>query len=412
MRGLPGVLVAVCLAMHASLCGAVTTAGAGTTIVVPVVASTGSYVSEVAVYYPGPVSGSTTSISINVSYYEANGLSSPGLKPCTALTLAIGETQSFQLATQCTLGAGSHFGLLVLQDAANPPVNYFYAFNRTQSVGSQQGFSIEGFPAGNFSGQTANAVGLKRVAAAPGFQTNCFVASLGEAVNYEIDLLDHTGATLGTAITGSLGPWQIQRYLDIFSAAGAAAGDYTNARAQFTATNSPAVPALLGFCTVQDNVYFGADFRVAKSRDGADNGQRRVACPTGNTNCTDVGASPYTITDPTKMDAFRLLIRPPDVVTCTVLGSRAVDLELALMPAGPFGAGTILAGGTNLNTFTYDTGARSLTNNGSTEFYNLEVEVSLTGDQTTPVPYSIRCDSGNGTGDSYRVESNDVPRGF
>ena len=162
------------------------------------------------------------------------------------------------------------------------------------------------------------------------------MASLGESVDYQIELHDTSGAQIGSTLSGSLGAWQTFRYLDIFGAVGAPAGDFTNARARFVVTNTPGAPALIGFCTVQDNVYFGADFRVAKSRDGLDDGQRRVQCRGGNSDCTDVGASPFQITNVTLKDGYRLPIHPPDFVRCTILGSQATSLELALLPIGSF----------------------------------------------------------------------------
>ena len=396
--------------LHATLASAVTTAGAGSTLVIPDVASTGSFTSEISVYYPGPFSGAGTSMTVDVFYYDANGLASPGLKTCASLPINAGETKSFVLASQCTLGAGTHFGLLVLQDDAAEKVNYFFAFNRTESVGAHEGFSIEGFPIGNFSGQGADVSGIKRIAAAPGFQTNCFAAALGESVDYQILVSDSTGAQIGSTLSGTLGAWQEIRYLDIFSAVGAPAGDYTNARATFVVTDNPNRPSLVGFCTVQENQFFGADFRIAKSREGRDNGQRRVFCRGGNNDCTDV-ATGFQITDITKKDGYRLLIRPPDFVKCTILGSQASSLELALLPIGPFApGGTVLAGGTGQNSFYYSTGPRSTSNGGVAEFFNLEVETVAAAPPGT-YTYAIRCDSGNGTGDTGRVNTGNS-RGF
>jgi len=408
-RALP-LVACFLLYVHSTLLLAVTTAGASSTIVVPVVASTGSFVSEIAVYYPGPFSGTATSMTINVFYYDANGLPSPGLKPCAQLSINAGETKSFVLASQCTLGAGGHFGVLVLQDAAAEKTNYFFAFNRTESIGAHEGFSVEGFPIGNFSGQGADASGLKRIAAPPGFQTNCFVAALGEAVDYQVLLFDSSGTQIGSTLTGTLGAWQEVRYVDIFTTVGAPAGDYTNARATFVVTDNPNRTSLIGFCTVQENQSFGADFRIAKSREGRDNGQRRVFCRGGNADCTDIQTG-FQITDVTKKDGYRLLIRPPDFVKCTILGSQASSLEIALLPIGTFApGGTVLAGGTGQRSFYYSTGPRSTSNGGVAEFFNLEVETIAAAPAGT-YTYAIRCDSGNGTGDSGRVNTGNS-RGF
>ena len=59
--------------------------------------------------------------------------------------------------------------------------------------------------------------------------------------------------------------FQQYRYLDIFWIDGvnAPAGDQSNVRAEFTQTSGGSAN-LIGFCTVQDNTSFGADFRIAK----------------------------------------------------------------------------------------------------------------------------------------------------
>src|SRR5207245_3916009 len=127
--------------------------------------------------------------------------------------------------------------------------------------------SVEGFPVGNFSDQVSHSTGLKRQAAAPTFQTNCFVGSLEQPVSYQLKLFnDTTGAQIGGTLTGSLNAFEQFRYLDVFGPAGvhAPAGDQLNVRAQFTQT-SGGTANLIGFCTVQDNTSFGADFRIAKS---------------------------------------------------------------------------------------------------------------------------------------------------
>src|SRR5206468_165838 len=103
----------------------------------------------------------------------------------------------------------------------------------------------------------------RRAAAAPGFQSNCFIGAMGEAVGVDLELDDADGLLIATAhydLTAN----QFVRLLDVFSALGAPAGDYANMRAQFT-QNSTGHPTYLGFCTVQNNTSFDADFRVAKS---------------------------------------------------------------------------------------------------------------------------------------------------
>jgi len=235
-----------------------TTFGTSTTIVFPVIAATGTFTGHGTLYNPNG-----NSITVGLDYFDADNTTSPGAKVCNDLVIPANRSVQFDLASQCTLGAGSHFGLLIVSDNAGS--NGFYGYSRTDNFAGE-GFSIEGFPIVNFSGNAAYATGLKRVAAAPTYQTNCFAASLADPVSYSLMLFDDTtGAQIGTTLSGSLGAFAEFRYLDVFTAAGAPSGDYTNVRAQFTRT-SAGTQKLIGFCTVQDNVSFGADFRIAKGK--------------------------------------------------------------------------------------------------------------------------------------------------
>jgi hypothetical protein len=240
-----------------------TTAGTSATIVVPLIAQTGSFGSEVTVYNPN-----AGAVTVDAAFYDAQNTDSPGLKPCTSLVLSAGGSAQFSIATQCALPAVPNFGLLILSEQTG--AQRFYGYARTQTPHGV-GFSTEGFPIENFNDQLQHATGLKRLAASagvPAFQTNCFVGTLGDAVNYELRLFDGTtNAQLGGTLAGTLGAFQQFRYLDVFVAAGVPAGDRSNVRAQFTNLTG-AGKRLIGFCTVQENQNFSADFRIAKSFGG------------------------------------------------------------------------------------------------------------------------------------------------
>jgi len=240
-----------------------TTAGSSATIVVPVIAQTSSFSSEVTVYNPN-----VSSITIDPVFYDAQNTASPGPKACTSLSVGANVSKAFTVAAQCALPSGSNFGLVVLTETKG--TNRFYGYARTQTP-QGVGFSTEGFPIENFNDQLQHATGLKRVAASgglPAYQTNCFVATLADAVNYELRLFDGgTHTQLGSTLSASLGAFQQYRYLDVFAAAGVAAGNKTNVRAQFTNLTG-ANNKLIGFCTVQENTSFSADFRIAKSYGG------------------------------------------------------------------------------------------------------------------------------------------------
>ena len=256
-------LVAFAGAAWAATADAQTTAGTSATIVVPVVAQTGSFTSEVILYNPN-----AGAITLSVAFFNAQNTMSPGPKTCNALVLPAGRSAAFAVASQCALPAEPSFGLLILTEQTG--TQRFHGYVRTQTP-QGVGFSTEGFPIENFNDQLQHATGLKRAAASgvlPAYQTNCFVGSLGDAVSYEVRLFDGaTGAQLGGTLAGSLQPYQQYRYLDVFAEAGVAAGNHSNVRAQFTNLTG-STKKLIGFCTVQESTTFSADFRIAKSYGG------------------------------------------------------------------------------------------------------------------------------------------------
>ena len=256
--GVLGSFACLWAAAHAH---AQTTAGIATTVVFPVAAQTASFASEMTLFNPGP-----NLLTASVMFYEANNSAVPGPKVCNDANVSAGRAVQIVLATQCTLGSGAHFGLVVVADKAVPQINPFYGYMRVQNP-QGIGFSVEGFPATNFSNQVSSATGLKKQSASPSYQTNCFVGSLEQPVGYQLKLFNEsTGAQIGGTLAGSLNAFQQFRYLDVFGIDGvnAPAGDQVNVRAEFTQTSGGSAN-LIGFCTVQDNASFGADFRIAKS---------------------------------------------------------------------------------------------------------------------------------------------------
>jgi hypothetical protein len=380
------------------------TASSGSVLVVPAVAQTVSYTSEVIVRNPN-----ATTLTLNVKFYEALTSTNPGLRTCAQLSVAALESKPFTLGAQCTLGAGSHHGMLILEDASAQQTNTFFAFSRAQTPGGN-GFSVEGFPIGTFSGAPADVVGLKRQAASPVYQSNCYVGALGEAVGYQMVLRDGTtNAIIGNPVTGSLNPFEVRRYLDVFSASpngvGAPAGDYANVRANFTVTDVGTTPALVSFCTVQESTFFGADFRIGKSTDARNDGQRRVAC-IGLDNCTDATPSvnqPEQLTSVSDKNVYSTILNPPDFVRCDLVGPRAADLQIrlrqwgdpltsAVFPSSP----PYSSGGTGQSFFYVNTGGRAAVNGGTATRWFIDVAFRTGGNATTPINYGIACRAGNG----------------
>ncbi len=174
MLGRGMILAWLVLLSQFSLAFAQTTSGSSATIVVPVIAQTSSFDSEVTAYSPN-----REAITVDVSFYDAQNTANPGAKACTPLSIGAGASVKFSLTGQCALPTRGNFGLLVLVEATG--TKRFYGYARTQNP-QGIGFSTEGFPIENFNDQEQHAAGLKRVAASgrlPAYQTNCFVASLG-----------------------------------------------------------------------------------------------------------------------------------------------------------------------------------------------------------------------------------------
>jgi hypothetical protein len=380
------------------------TAGRSSSIVIPIAAKTGSFETEVWVR-----NANSASIDVDVLYYEANGLASPGLVACNFLTIAANSNVSFKLGTQCpSLATGSHFGLLVLRDRAAEKTNAFAAFSRVQHVTTNQGFSIEGFPEHVFSLRGAGIIGLKRKAAAvppttaqPGYQANCFVGSLGEPVDYAINLAEgfDSNIPIGSPITGSLGPYQLVRYVDILDAAGAPAGDKENVRVRFNLTSGAG--AFFGFCTQQDNLSFGADFRIAKTDDEANITKLLLRCRgTSDPACATLASPALSLPNGTTKHRYSMFIHHPDYVRCDIVGPSAANLEIQLTAPVPAGAsvGPVVAGGNNQSHFYYQTGPRGAVANagGFQTFWNLEVSAREGTPPTFPVDYGLKCASGSG----------------
>ncbi|MEP6657253.1 MAG: hypothetical protein ABJC33_08450 [Betaproteobacteria bacterium] len=405
------------------LAAAQSTIGYGTAILIPIVAQTASFSTEVWVQSPAS-NNPVTPLTVDISFFEANTSATPGPKSCGQVVVFPDQAQSFALGTKCSLTVGvSHHGMLVIEDAAPEQLNAFFAYSRTQNP-QAIGFSVEGFPAGSLSAQSQRVAGLKRAlppAPIP-FQTNCFVGALPDPVNYLIRLYDGTTTTqLGSGVTGTLLPFQMIRHLDIFAAAGLATGDYTNvtARIQTTNTNGPGNndrPLFVSFCTVQDNNSFGADFRIGKSFQAFDeaHSQAQFGCIPADPDCAS--SYDFSILDVTKKHVFNLFVRPPDNIKCELQSNRLSDLEMQLREPGPIplpftfavpgtplgatGPGAVVAGGNNQTSFYYSTGPRTVRlSDGASmrSYWTLEVSARETlPAPTTPIPYSITCRSGNG----------------
>jgi hypothetical protein len=237
--------------------GAQTSFGSSTQILIPLAANISVYTTQVFVRNPN-----ASPMTVDVKYYQSNNGTPPaGLRSCAQLPLLAFQSTSFDLGTQCGLnGVDDDFGMIILEDHAD--TSPLFAYSRTQTA-TGIGFSVEGFPTENFSGEPADAFGLKTSTAAPNYRSNCFVSTLDDSVNWQLQLVQSGSETVLGSTSGSLGPFQTTRILDVFASLGLG-GDYSGVRAEFS-TPDAGPPTFVGFCTLETSSNGSADFRVAKS---------------------------------------------------------------------------------------------------------------------------------------------------
>ncbi|OGT56478.1 MAG: hypothetical protein A3E01_10325 [Gammaproteobacteria bacterium RIFCSPHIGHO2_12_FULL_63_22] len=406
--------------------------------VFPVVVDTASFTQRFTFRNPN-----ATSLSIAPTYFPGTGTATANSVPCPAIVIAADSDKTFNtLRDVCpALAAGSNFGFLYTSS------NNVAAYSGFSRVANPQGngFSVEAFSANTFTSATSSVSGIRRLAAgggAPAFQTNCFVANLNDVVpeavpvttSINVSVFSSTNVQLGATTAVALAPGKLTRLLDAFAAVGAPGGDHDNARVRFFELGG-GEPALMSFCTVQDNTSFGADFRIAKqesssgSSDAAngsvmgpqDDSARRDMTASEDVRMNSGGANVITRTFvipgqtfPPNFTGFSnthvMYFRHPDWVSCEIIdpatGVRALfshNLEMRMLADDGV---TVLAGGNDQQGFSpIYLGDKRSRNAGSNTRYTIEVETMIV-DVVGSRPYRLHCQSGSGStaGDVLRYQ--------
>jgi hypothetical protein len=357
------------------------TDGFGTIIRVPIVVNSSSYGSTLTLRNEGSVTA-----NISVTFYASTG-SAVGSKSCGIVNVPAGQTveQSFAALCAMPLPGGSQFGQLHLYELNNENVP-FSAYTRVQTP-TGNGFSVEGFKIGTMTGTDSFSyvTGLKRQAAAPGYTSNCFIASVGEAVDVQWGLQTSAGVALGTTQNVSLAANGMVRLSDVFTAVGAPAGDYSNVTASFSEQTLGGEPGFAAFCTVQNNTSFDADFRIAKDLNPADARTRKFV----SASTTGLGAG-LALAAYGDQHVLGLNLQNPDWVQCAISATTPTNFEFRLKDP----SGAVVVGGDSVNSFgEVYLGERSARTVG---LWKLEIE-GANALATFPLAYSVNCQSGNGT---------------
>jgi hypothetical protein len=357
--------------------------GFGSIIHVPVVVNSAAFSSTIYVHNPGG-----SAINVQFSYTGADITASAGPLDCGVHSIPAGSSVEFDFATLCPLSGASNFGSMRIYETSpiNRPIS---VYTRVQSPVAGNGFSIEGFPIGGFANDQGASIvdGLKRSAVLPGYQTNCFVGSIGEAVAVDVKLFDGTNTQLGTTQTVSVPAGGLTRMLDVFTVAGAPVGDYSNVRAEFNQNlDQVGNPSFSAFCTVQNNTSFDADFRIAKTIFPDDLGQQYTS--TVNKN---VFGQDQNIPAGQKV-VYAMFVKHPDFLSCRVIGDGQPNAELRILNP----SGSIVAGGDDINDTTeFFTGEKSTVGNGTNGIWRVEVG-ARDGAGLAASNFNLQCRSGNG----------------
>ncbi len=406
------------LCAAAGVAGAQTTDGYHTIQVFPVVVDSGSFTQKFTFRNPD----ASLPVTVAATYYTGGSGAVSTATACPGFTMPADGQRSFSsLRALCPgIAAGNTFGYLYTAEDSSGSQPYA-AYSRISNP-QGNGFSVEAFPAHTFTSADTAVTGLRRLAATPGspaFQSNCFIGSLndvtppGTPVSNDIvyALFEENGTPIGNPALVTVKPGTLTRLLDVFAAVGAPAGNYDNARIQFSQFG-PDYPGVMTFCTVQDNTSFGADFRIGKQEYGYGSLYSGLAAQDDHVaRNSDIRQDVFFsgLVSPREFDippgaysnTHVMYFRHPDRVQCLLYDPQtgtpldaSAGLEMRLLD----GEANVIAGGDNMTGFgEIYLGDKTDRNFGANGRYLIEVESSGSGPNLGNTrKYGLRCQSGSG----------------
>ena len=232
-------------------------------LIVPVVVNSPSYQSEI--YLTTAQIGDVTA---NVRYLGGLDSATPGITDCGTVTISSRTIVKKKINDLCPmLNSGSNYGtlLIVTMGATGGIIPALRVYSRVQN--SQGiGFSIEAYPVRSNGGRV---IGIKSGTDPNGitYQTNCFIAQFPDVSNISQSVRMLVRNSTGTYLGGktvSVPPGSLVRVLDVFGSSGLSPSVFRDSDTiEFTDANgNPPPMGTFGFCTVQNNNNFSADFRM------------------------------------------------------------------------------------------------------------------------------------------------------
>lgn len=372
--------------------------------------------------------------TIQVKFFPGQGTAQAAIGPVVCNDVHVAEfdgTVFSSLRDLCPdLAPDSVFGFLSLQakpstDGAYKHLPLFAARARASNAAGA-GINVDAVAAATFSSAWTRVTGLRRSEAweqYPAYQSNCFVANLNHLEPGGDPATKRVSFRLSYATSGAISffpnpdfygsvdvaPGQMVRLLDVFAAANAPVGDYSDYMIDFRPTTPSSNRAgLMTFCTVQDNTSYQADLRLGKIVFGVyGRSAEELMYARDQYWNEDVLHRPFEIPAGAAANTHLVYFRTPDRVKCELVSATygtsfqnpperltpAAGLELRMLDS----LGLVVAGGSGTTT----TGEIFLGERGAITSARMDsryvVEVESNGQNTAAVrPYSLYCTSGSG----------------
>ena len=424
-------LTGLCLSSGTAL--AQSTDGYHSIQVFPLVVDTLSFATRLNFRNPNPVS-----LTIKNKFFPAidTGQAAIGPLVCNNVVVAAGKTATIGglrvLCPGLPLGTSSQFGFLVSSEVTNGSLPFAGFARIANPLGN--GHTVEAYPAHTFTAADSVVNGIRRLAKTasdPAYQTNCFIGNLNEIAppgvpsitKVQYTVYDSSSNVVGAAGTVDLAPGQIVRLLDIFTKVGMPSGNYNDAQFKVEELNANLTlgePGIISYCTVQDNAFFGADFRIGKQELGAGGlsypgdvigGQDSHVARQTLVSADGVGRN-FAIGTGVKSNTHVIYFRHPDYVQCELIDPAdltgttrllsAYGLEMRMLDQN----GVVIAGGNNVTGWSeVYLGDKTTRNSGANSRYTIEVEDSQVNTASLRA-YKLHCQSGSGhtLGDIIRYQ--------
>lgn len=380
------------------LAGATSADDAASRIVVPLVSYGPGFASQVFV-----TNHESRDFDVEVRYVgEKYGLV-PGLRICGAVNLPAMTVTEIDLPSECALPPDSGTGLVLLIER-DPGIARISGYARVDvsSVQGQQGpqvlqsLPVAGLPLGALdTTESVHVVGgLQQTA--PGsprlLTTDCafatfFDGSQAGGLIGKLTLKDALGVVMGSPVLFNLKPFELRLLDDVFKRAGVPQGNALGVRAEFTLTGKG--DAVLGYCTTAQQGTVKGDLSLGLLLAQVANPQDEVRRRTIDAAATPVSGA-FVMAAAQGIVRHGLYVRHPDRFTCSVGGS----MGLLITAVSPDGALTV--GGQGPRTPEIGFQPHSTLGNGVHDLWGLEITRGP-GAPTGALPYSLHCDSGNGT---------------